>query len=93
VFGAALTATLSLGLHGANGKRHIRAGRYEIRMLLVLAARCAVRFDPSTRTFYERLLAAGKSKMVALVSAARKLLLCLNAMARDNKSWNPPGPA
>jgi transposase len=45
------------------------------------------------RAFYERLLAAGKSKMVAIIAAARKLLVRLNAMARDNKRWSPPLPA
>jgi transposase len=75
------------------GKRHIRGGRYEVRMLLILAARAAVRFDSTMATFYGRLLAAGKPKMVALVACARKLLVRLNAMARNNATWNPPGLA
>jgi len=75
------------------GKRSIRGGRYEVRMLLVLAARAAVRFDAGMATFYGRLLAAGKSKMVALVACARKLLVRLNAMARLNATWNPPAVA
>ncbi len=74
-----------------NGRRHIRGGRYEVRMLLVLAARAAVRFEPTMATFYERLLAAGKTKMVALVACARKLLVRLNAMVRQKATWNPPG--
>lgn len=74
-----------------NGRRHIRGGRYEVRMLLVLAARAAVRFDATMAEFYGRLLGAGKSKMVALVACARKLLVRLNAMARENAPWNPPG--
>jgi transposase len=73
-----------------NGKRRIRGGRYEIRMLMVLAARTAVRFDATMQAFYERLLQAGKSKMVALIACARKLLVRLNAMARENTPWNPP---
>lgn len=73
-----------------HGKRHIRGGRYEIRMLLVLAARTAVRFDATMTAFYERLILAGKSKMVALIACARKLLVRLNAMARQNLPWNPP---
>lgn len=76
-----------------HGRRHIRGGRYEVRMVLVLAARTAVRFDPSMGAFYERLLAAGKTKMVALVACARKLLVRLNAMARENATWNPPSLA
>jgi transposase len=75
------------------GKRHIRGGRYEVRMLLVLAARAAVRFDVTMATFYARLLEAGKPKMVALIACARKLLVRLNAMARTNATWNPPDVA
>jgi transposase len=75
------------------GKRHIRGGRYEVRMLLVLAARTAVRFDPSMAAFYGRLLTTGKPKMVALVACARKLLVRLNAMARQNTTWNAPDGA
>ena len=39
------------------------------------------------RTFYQRLLARGKLKKVALMACMRKLLVILNAMIRDNKSW------
>ncbi|HTT83218.1 MAG TPA: IS110 family transposase, partial [Rhizomicrobium sp.] len=38
---------------------------------------------------YQRLLAAGKPKMVALIAVARKLLTILNAVLRDNKPWQP----
>jgi transposase len=72
------------------GKRRIRGGRYEVRMLLILAARAAVRFDSTMAAVYGRLLSAGKPKMVAIVACARKLLVRLNAMARKNATWNPP---
>ena len=40
--------------------------------------------------FYERLLAAGKLKKVALIACARQLLTILNAMVRDNAYWRVP---
>jgi transposase len=41
------------------------------------------------RAFYQRLVAAGKVRKLALVAAMRKLLVILNAMLRDRTSWNP----
>ncbi|HKG82399.1 MAG TPA: IS110 family transposase, partial [Beijerinckiaceae bacterium] len=37
--------------------------------------------------FRDRLVAAGKPKMVALIATARKLLTILNAIIRDNRPW------
>ncbi|MCJ2055137.1 IS110 family transposase, partial [Methylobacterium sp. J-048] len=37
--------------------------------------------------FRDRLVAAGKPKMVAVIAVARKLLTILNAMIRDQKPW------
>ncbi len=37
--------------------------------------------------FYERLVAAGRPKQVALVACMRKLLSILNAMMRDQTPW------
>jgi transposase len=42
------------------------------------------------RAFYERLLAAGKPKKLALVACMRKLLTILNAMARSGVRWEAP---
>lgn len=50
----------------------------------------AVRYNPVLKDFYERLLAKGKAKKVALVACMHKLLRILNAMMRDGKSWQPP---
>lgn len=41
------------------------------------------------RSFYERLLAKGKAKKVALIAAMRKLLAILNSMAKHRSRWNP----
>jgi len=47
------------------------------------SALCGRRWNPQLRVFYERLIAAGKPKKVALIACARKLLTILNAMLRD----------
>ena len=56
-----------------------------------MAALTATRFNPTLRAFYERLLAAGKEKKVAIVAWMRKLLTILNAMLRDDRAWQPAG--
>jgi transposase len=71
------------------GKRFIQGGRYAVRSVLYMAALSATRFNPTIRVFYEHLLAAGKDKKVAIVACMRKLLTILNAMVRDNKTWQP----
>jgi transposase len=54
-----------------------------------MGAMVAVRHNPVLKTFFGRLAAAGKPKMVALVAVARKLLTILNAIVRDQKPWQP----
>jgi transposase len=65
----------------------IGGGRPYARTAIFLAALVASRCNPILRSFYQRLLAAGKPKMVALIAAARKLLTILNAMLRDKQKW------
>jgi transposase len=72
------------------GKRFIWGGRAPVRTALFLAALCGRRWNPALRPFYERLIAAGKPKKVALIACARKLLTILNAMVRDNAHWRAP---
>ena len=69
------------------GKRMVWGGRAGVRTALYLAALCGRRWNPQLRRFYERLLAAGKPKKVALIACARKLLTILNAMMRDQARW------
>jgi transposase len=54
-----------------------------------MAAMVAACFNPILKTFYGRLLAAGKPRKVALIAVARKLLTILNAIVRDQKPWQP----
>lgn len=69
------------------GTRAVWGGRAQVRTALYMAALVATRFNPTIRTFYERLLAAGKPKKVALTACMRKLLTVLNAMVRDATPW------
>jgi transposase len=75
------------------GKRMVWGGRAGVRTALYLAALCGRRWNPQLRVFYERLLAAGKPKKVAIIPCARKLLTILNAMLRDATRWSAPALA
>jgi transposase len=70
------------------GRRRTWGGRAEVRAVVYMATVVAMRHNPSIRAFYERLLAAGKPKKVAIVACMRKLLTILNAMLRDQSMWN-----
>ena len=71
------------------GKSFIGGGRSTVRTALFMAALVAGRFDPEMKAFRQRLLDAGKPKLVAVIAIARKLLTRLNAMLRDTKPWQP----
>ena len=75
------------------GKSFIGGGRAGVRSALFMGALVAVRHNPTLKAFYERLRAAGKEKMVALIAVARKLLTILNAILRDGKPWREPAHA
>ena len=68
------------------GQRSIRGGRAGVRSILFLVAAIAARYDKSLGEFRDRLLAAGKNKMVVRIALARKLLVRLNAKARDARA-------
>jgi len=69
------------------GKSFIGGGRTAVRTVLFIAALVASRHNPTLKVFRDRLVAAGKPKMVALIAVARKLLTILNAIIRDQKPW------
>ncbi len=71
------------------GKSMIGGGRKSVRSALFVAAMVASRHNPVLKAFYDRLVAAGKAKIVAIVAVARKLLTILNAILRDQKPWQP----
>jgi transposase len=55
-----------------------------------MATVASVRWNPVLRPVYLRLVAAGKTKKVALVACRRKLLTILNAMLKHATAWQPP---
>jgi transposase len=69
------------------GKSFIGGGRGKVRAVLFMAALVASRHNPSLKAFRDRLVAAGKPKIVAIVATMRKLLTILNAIIRDSKPW------
>lgn len=69
------------------GARIIQGGRRRVRKALYMAALNAARADGPVRRFYERLRAAGKPAKAALIAAARKLLVILNAMMRTQTDY------
>ncbi len=71
------------------GSRRCWGGRGHVRAALYMAALVGVRYNPTLKEFYERLLRAGKPKKVALTACMRKLLTILNAMLKHHTAWNP----
>ena len=69
------------------GKRAVWGGRSRVRGVLYMGALVASRHNPAIRDFYQRLLAAGKPKKVALVASMRKLLVILNGMLKHGSPW------
>ncbi|NOT71507.1 MAG: IS110 family transposase [Hyphomicrobiaceae bacterium] len=69
------------------GKSFIGGGRTSVRTALFMGAMVAKIHNPVLKVFFDRLVAAGKPKMVALIAVARKLLIILNAILRDQKPW------
>jgi transposase len=79
----------------ARGQRAIWGGRAHVRGVLYMGTLAAVLWNPVIRAYYQRLVAAGKLKKVALVACMRKLLTILNALLRHRSPWqaSPVVPA
>ncbi|MBK0019546.1 IS110 family transposase [Kosakonia sp. S42] len=71
------------------GRRTVFGGRASVRTALYMSALVGTRHNPVIKEFYERLVAAGKPKKVALTACIRKLLTILNAMLKKNEAWDP----
>lgn len=80
-------APLSRDSGTLRGRRFIHGGRASVRGVLYMGALVATKRNAVIRTFYLRLLAAGKPKKLALVACMRKLLTILNTMVRTNQRW------
>jgi transposase len=85
-------APLSRDSGTLRGKRTIWGGRAAVRAALYMAALVATRHNPQIRTFYQRLVTAGKARKLALVACMRKLLLLCNAILRTHTHWSPVTP-
>lgn len=72
------------------GKRKTKAGRSSVRRVLYMAALVATKHNRRIKAFYQRLVAAGKPKKLALVAAMRKLLTILNHLVKRNELWKDP---
>lgn len=69
------------------GSRHIWGGRATVRSPLFMATLCAIRINPTIKSFYRRLIVAGKAPKVAIIACMRKLLTILNTMVKTQTSW------
>jgi len=82
-------APLSRDSGTMRGRRFVQGGRAPVRAVLYMAAMVAARRNPVIKSFYARLVAAGKPKKLALVACMRTLLTVLNVMVRTTTPWNP----
>ncbi len=71
------------------GKRMIRGGRHKIRTVMYMAMMSAMQCNPVFKATYQRLVAAGKPKKIAIIACVRKMIVILNSMVRDGVMWNP----
>jgi transposase len=74
------------------GKRTTWGGRASVRAALYMATLSASRYEPTIKAFYERLVAAGKLKKVALTACMHKLLTIINAVIKSGKPWQAGYP-
>lgn len=71
----------------SRGRRRIRGGRAPIRTVLYMAMLSAIQHNRLMKSFYQKLVALGKHKKVAITACMRKMMVILNAMIRDQKGW------
>lgn len=70
------------------GKRRIRGGRHKIRTVLFMSILSAIQCHPKLKPMYQRLVAAGKPRKVAIVACMRKQLTILNTMVKNGTYWD-----
>ena len=74
------------------GRRMTYGGRRDVRQAIYMAALVATRFNPILKEFYQKLLANGKPKKIALTAVMRKLLIHLNALMKRHLEQSTPPP-
>lgn len=74
------------------GKRRIRGGRAIVRTGTYMAALSAIEHNPPLAVFYDRLVAAGKPKKLAIAAVMRKLIVLANTLLKEDRCWSilPP---
>lgn len=72
--------------------RNTRGGRSKVRYALYMAVLSAKRHCSKIREFYDKLIAAGKRKQVAMIACIRKLAVILNAMVKHQQPWREMQP-
>lgn len=87
---AALVGVAPMNRDSGNfkGKRFIRGGRHKVRTVLFVSMMSAIQCHPKLKPMYERMVAAGKPKKVALIACMRKQLTILNTMVKNNTYWD-----
>lgn len=70
------------------GQRKIRGGRSQIRTVMYMAMMSALQHNPVFKATYQRLVATGKPKKVAIIACIRKMVVILNSMVREGVIWN-----
>lgn len=71
------------------GHKRMHGGRDGLRPILFMAAMSAARWNPALKVFYQRLLAAGKPKKLALAAVSRKLVVIANAILKGLENKTP----
>jgi transposase len=74
------------------GQRHIRGGRGQVRNVVYMAALSAVRYNKDLKAVYDRLVANGKAKKLALTAVMRKLVVLANTLITQDRLWTPEPP-
>jgi transposase len=87
---AALVGVAPMNRDSGNfeGKRFIRGGRHKVRAVLFVSMLSAIQCHPKLKPMYQRMVANGKPKKVALVACMRKQLSILNSMVKNNTYWD-----
>jgi transposase len=70
------------------GSRTTFGGRCKVRRAIYMAALVGTRYNPRIKEFYYRLKEKGKPSKVALIACARKLLIILNTMIKNDELWD-----
>ena len=70
------------------GKAMTQQGRRTVRKVLYMAALVAAYHNEKFKVVYQRLVAKGKPKKVALIAIMRKMIVTLNAMVQSNTAFS-----